>query len=72
MFDEVDEDDYKKIVRSRLDQDDFIEDDDGGGYVDNGMDVFEQEVEPSDDEEDDAERKKRRGEYFSFSLLSNF
>ncbi|QRV74151.1 DNA polymerase family B [Ceratobasidium sp. AG-Ba] len=59
LYEEVDEDDYKAIVKERLAKDDFIEDDDGGGYVDNGMDAFE-EIEPSDDEEDDEERRKRR------------
>jgi DNA polymerase alpha subunit A len=63
LYEEVDEDDYKQIVKGRLDKDDFIEDDDGGGYVDNGMDVFEEEVEQSDDEEDTAEKRKQRGKF---------
>jgi DNA polymerase alpha subunit A len=30
-------------VRGRLQRDDFIEDDDGGGYADNGMDAYGEE-----------------------------
>jgi hypothetical protein len=36
LYDEVDEEDYRKVVTGRLAQDDFIEDDDGGGYADDG------------------------------------
>lgn len=43
LYDEVDEDGYKKIVRSRLDQDDFIVDDNGEGYVDDGREEWEDE-----------------------------
>jgi DNA polymerase alpha subunit A len=43
LYDEVDEEEYKSFVQSRLDQDDFVEDDGVGGYVDNGMDVFDEE-----------------------------
>ncbi|CAE7219297.1 unnamed protein product, partial [Rhizoctonia solani] len=64
LYDEVSEDDYKKIVKRRLDRDDFIEDDDGGGYVDNGVDAFEagEEYDSDDNEENEAERKKRKVE----------
>lgn len=37
----VDDTDYKAIVKGRLQEDDFIEDDDGSGYVDNGMDDWD-------------------------------
>ena len=63
----VPDDVYHDVVRSRLAQDDFIEDDDGSGlsrcaiawsdssgYVDNGMDDWDREGGPeveSDDEE---------------------
>lgn len=54
MYDEVDEAKYKSIVRNRLDQDDFVEDDGVGGYTDHGMDIFDEEEIYS---EDDAKRK---------------
>ncbi|OAL49430.1 hypothetical protein IQ07DRAFT_54889 [Pyrenochaeta sp. DS3sAY3a] len=41
LYDEVDEDGYKKIVRNRLDQDDFIVDDNGEGYVDDGREEWD-------------------------------
>lgn len=48
IYVEVDEEGYKKVVRDRLDQDDFVVDDNGEGYVDNGMDDW-----------DDDERRHR-------------
>ncbi|PSN66770.1 DNA polymeras-like protein alpha catalytic subunit [Corynespora cassiicola Philippines] len=41
LYDEVDEEGYKKVVRSRLDQDDFIVDDNGDGYVDDGREEWD-------------------------------
>ena len=36
IYDEVDEDGYKRKVRERLDRDDFVVDDNGAGYADDG------------------------------------
>jgi DNA polymerase alpha subunit A len=36
IYDTVDEEGYKKVVRSRLDRDDFVVDDNGEGYADDG------------------------------------
>ena len=54
LYDEVTDDQYRSIVGSRLDQDDFIIDDDGSGYVDNGMDDWDnaEDNEESEDEDD--------------------
>jgi DNA polymerase alpha subunit A len=41
LYDEVDEEGYKKVVRSRLDQDDFIVDDNGEGYADDGREEWD-------------------------------
>lgn len=43
IYDEVDEDGYKKVVRSRLDQDDFVVDDNGEGYADDGREEWQQQ-----------------------------
>ena len=43
VYDEVDEEGYKKVVRSRLDQDDFVIDDNGEGYADDGREEWQTE-----------------------------
>jgi DNA polymerase alpha subunit A len=40
LYEEVDEESYKKVVRSRLDQDDFVIDDNGEGYADDGREEW--------------------------------
>ena len=40
LYDEVDEQGYKDVVRSRLDRDDFIVDDNGEGYADDGREEW--------------------------------
>jgi DNA polymerase alpha subunit A len=58
IYDEVDDLDYKVIVKGRLQEDDFIEEDDGvSGYADNGMEDW-------DRSDDSAEE---RGESYSCS-----
>lgn len=51
IYEEVSEDKYKRIVRDRLQQDDFVEDDGVGGYEDNGMDDFGERQEESEEEQ---------------------
>lgn len=41
LYDEVDEDGYKEIVRDRLNQDDFVVDDNGEGYADDGREDWD-------------------------------
>ena len=57
IYEEVDEAGYKKVVRDRLDRDDFVVDDNGLGYADNGMDDFDKQ---SDDEDSDGGRYDQR------------
>lgn len=59
IYDEVDEDGYKKVVRSRLDKDDFVVDDNGEGYADDGREEWQNErVNYSSDEAEDRPRTK--------------
>ncbi|KAL2271912.1 hypothetical protein VTJ83DRAFT_1283 [Remersonia thermophila] len=52
LYEEVDEDQYKKIVRDRLNQDDFVVDDNGEGYADDGREEWDR-VHTYDDESDE-------------------
>lgn len=53
LYDEVDEDGYKKIVRDRLNQDDFVVDDNGEGYADDGREDWDRLQAYASDSEDD-------------------
>ncbi|KAK5939515.1 DNA-directed DNA polymerase alpha catalytic subunit pol1 [Knufia obscura] len=53
IYEEVDEEGYKKVVRSRLDQDDFVVDDNGEGYADDGREEWQNERQYYSSEEED-------------------
>ncbi|KAH8116362.1 hypothetical protein DFH11DRAFT_1580132 [Phellopilus nigrolimitatus] len=59
LYDEVDEDQYKSIVKGRLQRDDFIVDDGVEGYADNGMDDWGEEENAASDEEAKPKAKKK-------------
>ena len=69
VYDEVDEEGYKKVVRGRLDQDDFVIDDNGEGYADDGREEWmgEQRDETPSGEEEELPLKSKAGEYQSAS-----
>lgn len=63
IYDEVDEDTFRKHKRDQLMNDDFIVDDNGEGYVDNGVDEWDDATRPnyySEEEEDDGPAKKKK------------
>ncbi|KAJ0118279.1 hypothetical protein J7T55_009062 [Diaporthe amygdali] len=53
LYEEVDEDRYKKIVRERLNQDDFVVDDNGEGYADDGREDWDRVQQYDSYSEDD-------------------
>ncbi|GAA5895334.1 uncharacterized protein JCM6883_001475 [Sporobolomyces salmoneus] len=56
VYDEVDEDVYRSVVRGRLAEDEFIEEDQGvSGYADNGMDDWDREERSQSEDDDDDE-----------------
>ena len=66
IYETVDDEGYKKVVRSRLDQDDFVVDDNGEGYVDDGREDWQDERRPMYDEsesDEDLPRHSKAGEY---------
>ncbi len=56
LYEEVDEESYKKVVRNRLDRDDFVVDDNGEGYADDGREEWDAERSPADDSQSEEDR----------------
>lgn len=54
IYDEVDEDTFRERKRDQLMNDDFIVDDNGEGYVDNGVDEWDDATRPNYFSDDDA------------------
>lgn len=55
IYETVDEDNYKKLVRERLDKDDFVVDDNGQGYADDGREDWQDERRNDYDSESESE-----------------
>lgn len=55
LYDEVDEEEYRKHKRDQLLKDDFVVDDNGEGYVDNGVDEWDTKHNYYSDDDDDAD-----------------
>ncbi|GAA6055199.1 hypothetical protein JCM3770_000705, partial [Rhodotorula araucariae] len=61
VYDEVDEEVYRSVVRGRLMEDDFIEEDNGvSGYADNGMDEWDRSASEGDDDEEKERLKEKK------------
>lgn len=62
IYDEVDEETYRERKRNQMMNDDFIVDDNGEGYVDNGVDEWDDSTRPKyySDEEEEGTGKKRK------------
>lgn len=61
LYEEVDEDGYKKVVRERLNQDDFVIDDNGEGYADDGREEWDRQPGYDTESEDDLPVKGKSG-----------
>lgn len=61
IYDEVDQKEYSKVLRARMAEEDFVVDDNGGDYVDNG--AYEWDTPAYSDDEDVPSniRKKQKG-----------
>ncbi|KAF8585711.1 DNA polymerase alpha catalytic subunit [Ramaria rubella] len=60
LYDEVTEDQYKSIVKGRLQRDDFVVDDGIDGYADNGMDDWEAVKDSGGDQSEGDEHTRKR------------
>lgn len=72
LYDEVDEDGYKKVVRKRLDQDDFVVGDNGEGYADDGREEWYHERQQdtgSEGSDQDAPLRGKAGVFLTESRL---
>jgi len=67
LYDTVDDEGYKKVVRSRLDEDDFVVDDNGAGYADDGREEWDdgQQQNYSESDEDELPARGKAGAYLS-------
>lgn len=58
IYEEVDDEGYKKIIRDRLDQDDFVVDDQGEGYADDGREVWNERTAEYESDSDELPSRK--------------
>ena len=70
LYEEVDEEGYKKVVRARLDRDDFVVDDNGDGYADDGREEWmgERRYNSASGSEEEAPLRGKAGQCPSDSL----
>lgn len=72
LYDEHDEAGYNKIVRARLDQDDFVIDDNGEGYADDGREewIGERRYDSASGSEPELPLKGKAGRVVQLSMSS--
>lgn len=61
LYEEVDEDGYKKVVRERLNQDDFVVDDNGEGYADDGREEWDKQPQYESGSEEELPTRGKAG-----------
>jgi len=61
LYEEVDEDGYKNVVRDRLNQDDFVIDDNGEGYADDGREEWDRQPDYGSESEEELPTKGKSG-----------
>jgi len=67
IYETVDDEGYKKVVRSRLDQDDFVVDDNGEGYADDGREDWQDQRVVDEDSESEGDLPQQRGKVGTLS-----
>lgn len=63
LYESVDEEAYKKVVRKRLDEDDFVVDDNGAGYADDGREDWDNEQYPETESDEELPARSKAGQY---------
>ena len=71
LYDTVDEDTYQKMVRRKLEDEDFVVDDDGNGYVDHGYGDIDDEQEYSDEESKPSTSQKTKKQKKKIPVLDD-
>lgn len=61
IYDEVDDEGYRKVIRKRLDEDDFVVDDNGQGYADDGREVWNERNDYGSESASESDDQPARG-----------
>ncbi|KAG4303340.1 hypothetical protein PCK1_000304 [Pneumocystis canis] len=72
VYDLVDDEKYRSIVRKRLDQDDFVVDDHGEGYADHGIEDWDMSPDDISSEEKEMESKKSTKKQSKNETINHF
>ena len=74
LYDEHDEAGYNKIVRARLDRDDFVVDDNGEGYADDGREEWmgDDRYDSASGSEPEISLNRKAGKFWHDSILTEY